>query len=227
MSHFAAWGAGPLIEFLGQQRRHRANIVTYGAKIAVGAVSAAAILLAANVAQAHTSGSPVIGPDPNLPTMPIGANAIESPTGFDVALEARIPSRCELGRGADIDFGELTGGLSAVAHVGLECNVPFDLNIRAANGGLTHKSKPTGEGPFSGRLGYGLGIDVPVLAPVEGLMSGRYESRQLLSGVTLSSADAIAKGGAILRFETRAPEGAGLLAGEYSESIVLTITPRM
>ena len=215
-----------MIEFLGQQRRNRANIVTRSAKIAVGAVSAAAILLAANVAQAHNSGSPVIiGPDPNLPTMPIGA--VESPTGFDVAVEARIPSRCELGRGADIDFGELTGGLSAVAHLGLECNVPFDLNIRAAKGGLTHNTKPTGEGPFSGRLAYGLDVDVPVLAPAERVMSGRYESRQLLSGVTLSSVDAIAKGGAVLRFKTQAPEGVALLAGEYSESIVLTITPRM
>jgi len=217
-----------LIEFLGQQRRNRAYIVTQSAKIAVGGICVAAALMAAGMAQAHVSGSPVIiGPDPNLPTMPIGANAIESPTGFDVALEARIPSRCELGRGADIDFGELTGGLSAVAHLGLECNVPFDLNIRATKGGLTHNSKPTGEGPFSGRLAYGLDIDVPVLAPAERLMSGRYESRQLLSGVTLSSVDAIAKGGAVLRFKTQAPEGAGLLAGEYSESIILTIAPRM
>ncbi|MEG2314257.1 hypothetical protein [Brevundimonas sp.] len=218
-----------MIEFLGQQQRvDRCNIVTRSAKIAMGGFCAAAILLAAGMAQAHASGTPVIiGPDPNLPTMPIGAGNLESPTGFDVAVEGRIPSRCELGNGADIDFGELTGGLSAVARLGLECNVPFDLNIRAAKGGLTHNTKPTGEGPFSGRLAYGMDIDVPVLAPAERVMSGRYESRQLLSGVTLSSVDAIAKGGAVLRIETQAPEGVGLLAGEYSESIVLTITPRM
>lgn len=193
-----------------------------------GLLTLVAALAVAGVAHAGGVSSPgIIGPDPNLPTLPIEGDAYESPTGFDVAVVASIPSRCELGRGADIDFGELAGGLSAVAHLGLECNVPFELNIRAAKGGLTHNTKPAGEGLFSGRLAYGLGIDVPVLAPSERVMSGRYESRQLLSGVTLSSADAIAKGGAVLRFETQNPEGAGLLAGEYSESIVLTIAPRM
>ena len=210
------------------KRQNRAFRTSASRGLLVTVLSAAAIVLMAGAARAESlSGPIVIGPDPNLPTMPIGGNVIESPTGFDVVLAANVPTRCELGRGATIDFGELTGGISAEARLGLECNVPFDLNIRSAHGGLEHATKPGGEGPFAGRLAYAFGVDVPVLAPAERMMSGRYDSRQLVSGVTLSSMDAIAKGGAVLRFNTQAPEGAGLLAGEYSETITLTITPRM
>lgn len=198
----------------------------------VRALKCAAALVATCVvlpvmAHAHTKGGPVIvGPDPTLPTMPIG-DVLESRTGLAVRFEGVVPARCELGRGAEVDFGQLSGNQRVEAALGFYCNVPFDLNVRAARGGLIHLVQPGGEGPFAGRLGYDFDIDVPVLAPAERMLTGRYESRQLLAGVTLSSVDAIAKGGATIRIATRAPDGAGLLAGDYRESIMLTVSPRM
>lgn len=180
---------------------------------------------AAGAASAHSGTPGIIGPDPSLPTMPIGD--LVSATGFDVAVIGHIPSRCQLGEGREINFGDITVPKQAVAHLGLECNVPFDLSIRARNGGLSHATMPNGQGGFSGTLSYGLSIDVPVLDPNKRLVSGRYEGRDLRNGVTLSSDQGIAKGGAYLKFQTGVSEGHGLLAGDYSEVIVLTIAPRM
>jgi len=176
-------------------------------------------------ASAHSRGPVIIGPDPTLPTMPMGD--VVSNTGFDVSVVGRISSRCQLGEGREIDFGDLSVPKQATALLGIECNVPFDLAIKARNGALSHTTLPNGQGGFSGALSYGLSIDVPVLDPAERVVSGRYQSLDLRNGVTLSSDNAIAKGGALLKFQTGVSEGHGLLAGQYSETVVLTIAPRM
>lgn len=173
------------------------------------------------------SGTPtIIGPDPSLPTMPpIGE--VTSPTGISVSVVGEIRSRCQLGEGREINLGDITVPKQAVAHLELDCNVPFDLSIKARNGGLSHSTLPNGQGGFSGTLSYGLSVDLPVLNPSERLVSGRYQSRDLRNGVTLSSDQGISRGGASLKFQTGTAEGHGLLAGEYSEVIVLIIAPRM
>lgn len=192
-------------------------------QIAAAGLAALAVITMANTAHAHK----VVGPDPNLPIAPIGDSVIESATGFDAVVAGRIPSHCSLGKGADIDLGELSGGITVDAGLGLKCNVPFELSIRAAHGGITHTTRPMGEGGFTGRLFYDLGIELPLLSPAPRVEARQYQSQQLLAGVSISSADSIAVEGLSLRIQTKRPEGHGLLAGEYSEAITFTITPRM
>jgi len=192
-------------------------------QIAAVGFAALAVIAMANTAHAHK----VVGPDPNLPIAPIGDSVIESATGFDAVVAGRIPSHCSLGKGADIDLGELSGGITVDAGLGLKCNVPFELSIRAAHGGITHTTRPMGEGGFTGRLFYDLGIELPLLSPAPRVEARQYQSQQLLAGVSISSADSIAVEGLSLRIQTKRPEGHGLLAGEYSEAITFTITPRM
>lgn len=168
----------------------------------------AAASLGAGVAHAHT--------DRDAPSF----------SKLVVALDGRIAPRCELGAGGAIDFGELTGGESVTAVVGFACNVPFDISFQSARGGLAHVTMPTGQGPFAGTLGYALDVTIPTLSPTPRTLHAHYESRSLVGRRTLSSDAAIAAGGAQLVFRTDAPQGAGLLAGDYTETMSVTVTPR-
>jgi len=145
----------------------------------------------------------------------------------DVKLTGRIDARCQMSGGGDIKFGELRGGEGASALFGLDCNLPFDIDMRSSYGGLSHATQPLGEGPFSGLLEYDVRLSVPTLRPTPATVQGSYSSRQLLAKRTLSSGDGIAAGGGSLEFRMRRPEGAGLLAGAYRETLTLTVTPRM
>lgn len=146
---------------------------------------------------------------------------------LDVALTGHLNDRCELAGGGNIRFGELTGGETAAADLFLNCNVPFDLGLQSSNGGLAHATLPTGQGPYAGALGYTVNVQVPVLSPHPSVLHGAFHSAELKSRRTLSSGDAIAAGGARLEFHTQVPTGAGLLAGEYSETFTVTLTARL
>lgn len=145
----------------------------------------------------------------------------------DVLLTGHITERCDIRGGGDINFGELTGNQSATARVALDCNVPFDLSFQSARGGLAHATLPGGEGPFAGTLDYTLDVNVPVIGPHASNLHGRYESRALLARKTLSSGEAIAAGQAQIDILTGTPLGAGLLAGQYSETLTITVTSRL
>lgn len=157
----------------------------------------------------------------------VRADSIESASGFDVAVTGRIVSDCRLSGGGTIDLGELTGNEVVAADFSLRCNVPFDISFESARGGLAHVTKPRGEGPFAGTLGYTLNVAVPTLAPRDGMMSAAYSSADLMARKTLSSGDAIAAGGGRLQIRTQRPQGAGLLAGEYVEVLNVTLQPRV
>lgn len=146
---------------------------------------------------------------------------------LDVKLTGRIDARCLISGGGDIDLGELRGGEGAKASFGLDCNVPFEIDIRSARGGLAHATLPQGQGPFSGLLPYDLRLTVPTLRPTPDTVEGRYTSRELLGARKLSSGDGIGAGGGTIEFQMRQPEGAGLLAGSYKETLTLTVMPRM
>jgi len=145
----------------------------------------------------------------------------------DAIVTGHVPDRCELAGGGDIRFGELTGREMARAELALQCNLPFDLGLQSANGGLAHATMPTGQGPFSGTLGYTINVRVPTLSPQPAVLQGSFHSAELRTRRTLSSGEAIAAGGASLEFLTQAPTGAGLLAGEYSETFTVTLTPHL
>lgn len=155
------------------------------------------------------------------------ADTIESTSGFDVAVTGRIVSDCRLTGGGTIDLGELTGNEVVTADFGLRCNVPFDLSFESASGGLAHVTKPRGEGPFAGTLAYTLNVAVPTVSPQDGMMSAAFSSAELVARKTLTSGDAVAAGGGRLQIRTQTPQGAGLLAGEYVETLNVTLQPRV
>ena len=144
---------------------------------------------------------------------------------LNVTVTGQITARCEIQGGGDIDFGELTGGEHATALFGLDCNVPFDLGVSSARGGLAHVSKPQGEGPFSGVLPYDVTLTVPTLRPEPRVVRASFSSSDHTG--LLSSGDGIAAGGGKIEFRTRRPAGAGLLAGQYTETLTVTVTPRV
>lgn len=154
---------------------------------------------------------------------------IETARSIDVVVQGRIAQRCAIGDIPDTDFGNLERlGLSMSARVALDCNIPFNMEIRAANGGLTHRTMPTGQGPYAGTLPYRLGVEFPVRRPQASTVRQSFESRQLRgSGGVVSSLDGIATQGMTISVDMGQPQGeAGLLAGQYSETITITIAPR-
>ncbi len=153
--------------------------------------------------------------------------------GKTLILEAvgRITPQCDMGGLGDVDFGDLTRrGLATHTRFGLSCNVPFDINLRSANGGLAHETLPRGQGPFSGMAAYRLSIDVPLVAGQGGQggsASGAFTSRQLQAGQMISSRGGVAFDGGRLSIEMMEPEGAGLLAGRYRETVEISLVPRL
>lgn len=168
-------------------------------------------------------------------TVPGAAAAADRAAGGDTAtfsrmdmmLAGRISARCDMAGGGDIDFGELSANQTARVRVGLDCNVPFDLSFQSARGGLAHAVQPAGEGPYAGTLDYTLNVQVPLAGPHASTLQGRFDSQALLSRKTLDSGEAIAAGDARIEIRTGLPEGAGLLAGRYSETLTITVASRL
>lgn len=160
------------------------------------------------------------------------ADAPYSPPGdagqvLSVMVSGAIAERCELSGGGAVDLGELQGGEEFSAPLGLDCNMPFDIGVRSLRGALAHETQPGGEGPYSGALTYRLSLTIPVVDPLPATLRSSFSSAELVSERTLSSGDAIAAGGASMRVKMDRPAGAGLLAGRYTETVTLTITPKV
>ncbi len=153
-----------------------------------------------------------------------------------LVLEAvgRISPRCDIGALGGVDFGDLRrSGLAIETRFGLSCNVPFDINLRSANGGLAHETLPRGQGPYSGLAAYRLAINVPLESGNPGRggrggsATGDFTSRQLQAGQVISSRGGVAFDGGRLNIEMMEPEGAGLLAGRYWETVEISLVPRL
>ncbi|MEO5867942.1 MAG: hypothetical protein ABIS14_10145 [Sphingomonas sp.] len=111
--------------------------------------------------------------------------------------------------------------------VALDCNVPIDVHVSATNGALTNTLYPVGQGPYAGKLNYQIGFVLPVRRPDPGVVTRSFRSADLIGGQDFNSNGGIAIDGMALAIEL-APvthgEGA-LLGGDYSETIVITVTP--
>lgn len=182
------------------------------------AVAAALVLVCVVPGSALAHGNPFV---PGK-----GDKAEEASDKMAVRVQGQIRSRCAMGRGGHIDMGNLEVASEAEVSVGLTCNVPFILRISARHGEMVHSELPGGQGGYAGRVPYGVDIKVPLLNPSPSMMSGQYQGNQLRGGVALDSINAIAAGGAFLKFSTFDRQG-DLLAGEYSETITMTIQPKM
>ena len=178
-----------------------------------------ALLPAALLFAASSAGAESVGRDLD--------HAIGLSDSIDLKLTGRIVERCTLSGGQSINFGHLRGGAGVRAPFGLDCNVPFDIDILSSRGGLVHTTQPLGEGPFAGALEYDLTLTVPMLRPDPATVRASFGSQQLMAKRTVSSGDGIAAGNGMIEVVLRNPTGAGLLAGQYAETLRLTVTPRM
>lgn len=148
-------------------------------------------------------------------------------SSFDLLLTGRVKDHCQLSGGGTIALGELVGQKTVNAGFDLDCNVPFALAVTSTSGGLAHTTKPLGEGPFAGTATYQLNLFIPTLSPSVSTLHAAFASAQLRSGATVSSGEAIAAGSGRIEVKMDDIHGAGLLAGDYSESLTITITQRL
>ena len=160
------------------------------------------------------------------------ANAKDSAPAFDgvslnVVLSGHITAKCSIGGGGTIDLGRLVANKQATARFDVGCNVPFEMVFRSTSGGIAHATKPEGEGPYAGIVPYRLGVTVPALSPQPLQLHADFTSNQMIAGATLDSGDAIAAGGGEIRLQTEMTQGSDLLAGEYGDSIMIVINPRV
>lgn len=177
-------------------------------------------ILAGSCAAAGLAGSALAAPAPVVAASDWGS-------AVNVTVVGSIKSSCHIGGGETINFGELVGNQRATSQLLLDCNLPFDLNIQAAHGGLTHTSQPLGEGPFAGQLPYQVKVTAPTISPAPGVLYGEFSSAQLVGKATVSSGSGISNGPGVIEFKTEVPEAPGLLAGSYSETVSVTLSPRV
>lgn len=158
---------------------------------------------------------------------PLTAGEISNAQSMNLVVTGSIAEHCALGSVPNMDFGNLERrSLRIETHVAFDCNIPFTMVITGARGALTHTTMPSGQGPYSGALSYELGVTMPLRQPAARILSQSFASRQLLSGGKFTSNGAIATEGMTLNVELVRPAGgAGLLAGDYSETITITVSP--
>lgn len=158
---------------------------------------------------------------------PLDKGVIFSVSRIDLTVRGAITPRCQLNGGGDIDFGELTANRSVEAPFALDCNVPFDIGVQSMRGGLAHETMPQGQGPFAGILPYDVRLSFPILRPSPSIVEASFNSSEATGRRFVSSGDGISGGAGKIALRTHAPAGAGLLAGRYAETLMLTVTPRM
>lgn len=158
---------------------------------------------------------------------PAAAGNIDNARSFDIAVSGSVRQHCAMGGIADMDFGDLERrGLNRKTQVAFDCNMPFTMTINGERGALTHITMPDGQGPYGGQLSYALTIEMPIRHPAAQILTRSFTSRQLQAGGVISSNGGIATDGMVLGVELGSPSGeAGLLAGDYSEMITITVSP--
>lgn len=156
------------------------------------------------------------------------ADEIDGLRDLNLQVYGRLDQHCILGSISNADFGDLTRpGMRADSHLALDCNVPINVKISAANGALANSRHPEGQGPFAGSVDYNVEVQLPIRRPAHDVMVKHFESRDLAgAGQTFNTGEAIAVDGMNLRVALEpVTSTAGLLAGHYSETIEITVTP--
>lgn len=156
------------------------------------------------------------------------ADEVDGLRSLNLQVYGHLDQHCALGKIDDADFGDLTRtGMRAESRVGLDCNVPINVNISAAHGAIAHERYPQGQGPYAGSVPYRLEVQIPVRRPAHDVVTRSFEGGDLVAaGQTINTGDGIAVDGMNLSVALGPPVGtAGLLAGHYSETIEITVTP--
>ena len=157
----------------------------------------------------------------------VHAEDIDTARELQVAVNGIVGQRCAIGNVGNVAFGDLErSGLAADARVALDCNVPFAMTITGQSGALAHTQMPEGQGPYAGSLPYSLAVTVPLRHPSSEIVQRTFASRELQGGGLVSSNGGIATDGMTLSILLGDPGSeAGLLAGDYSETITITVSP--
>jgi hypothetical protein len=159
--------------------------------------------------------------------LPSSAQEISNVRSVDIALAGHISQRCGMAAGQSTDLGNLSRPrISATTRVQLDCNVPFTLSIQAQRGAIQNLVMPGGQGGYQGSIPYSLNVELPIRRPDRELLTRAFEGRTLVGGQTMSSLGGIAQDGMLLRLDLGSvASSSGLLAGEYGETIVITVAP--
>jgi hypothetical protein len=159
----------------------------------------------------------------------VRADELTDVKSFQLEVSGTIAQHCAMGDIANLELGNLEStARTRTTNVALNCNMPIEVSVSAANGGLANTLYPQGQGPYVGKLAYDLGFVMPVRRPDESVVSHTFTSAQLLGGQNFSSNDGIAVDGMQLTLDLAATDREGpnpLLGGNYTETIEITITP--
>jgi hypothetical protein len=148
---------------------------------------------------------------------------------FELEVQGTIPQHCAMGDVPNVQLGDLEStARSRSANIPLDCNMPINVKVSAANGALANTLYPQGQGPYAGKLAYDLGFRIPIRLPERATVQHTFQGSQLVGGQTFSSNDGIAIDGMELTLNLAPADHDGpnpLLGGDYSETIEITITP--
>ena len=158
---------------------------------------------------------------------PAFGSELDASSSQRIQVHGDVTQHCSISSPGDLDFGNLErDGLQADLEFGLDCNVPFLMNVEAQYGALTNIQYPNGQGPYAGSLPYVLDFSIPARAPSATIISDSFNSRDLIAGKSISSDGAIATDGMKVHVTLGHAGGeAGLLAGNYGETITITVSP--
>ena len=150
-----------------------------------------------------------------------------------IRLSGSVPEKCEFrfanirgdGRSAAVDVGEMNGDFRAALPFRLDCNVPVKYIIRAENGALRHKTfagvAPKG---FRAEQSYGLRIETSQAGKAMTIAEGALGGGREASGDSGAVAPHAMTG--TLSLFKGAKAGGELIAGEYSDTLTVTIEPK-
>jgi len=158
---------------------------------------------------------------------PAVADDLPAAKTLTLEIQGEIQEHCSFGPIPDLALGELSTVRGEYRrHVALDCNIPVDIKVKSANGGLANTAYPNGQGPYKGRLGYQLSLTMPIRKPALSVVTGNFQSIQMMAGCVLSSNGGVALDGMELtmRFDQLRGDDA-LLGGDYSEVIEITVSP--
>lgn len=155
----------------------------------------------------------------------LASNLPDSPTQ-QIRVHGDIVQHCAISAPRDVDFGNLEGATKqADLKFGLDCNVPFVMQVQAQNGALTNLEYPKGQGPYAGSLPYSLSFAIPARMPGATIIRRSFNSHELVGGQSISSQGGIATQGMDVHVAIgRTNSEVGLIAGEYGETITLTLS---
>lgn len=153
------------------------------------------------------------------------ATEIEAGSTQRIEVVGDVDAHCAISSPGDVEFDDLEReGLSADLHFGLDCNTPFVMSIKADHGALTNEEYPLGQGPYSGSLPYTVDFRIPARSPAPLVLRRSFSGGELAGGGSISSLGAIATEGMEVRVTLGRAEGeAGLIAGDYGETITITL----